>query len=74
MPKGIGVSEGYGIGTAVVLKENSLDYSAVTFTSAEEEKARLHDAVEQFKAETLKIADQLKKTAGEKEADHERPH
>ncbi|MEE1353804.1 MAG: phosphoenolpyruvate--protein phosphotransferase [Acutalibacteraceae bacterium] len=69
MPKGIGVSEGYGIGTAVVLKENSLDYSAVTFTSAEEEKARLHDAVEQFKAETLKIADQLKKTAGEKEAE-----
>lgn len=69
MMKGIGVSEGFGIGRAVIIQEADLDYSHVQYTSAEEEKARLNRAVEQFKAETQKIADELKASAGAKEAE-----
>ena len=43
--KGIGVSEGYGIGKAVVIQELKLDYSGKSFTDAETESARLDAAV-----------------------------
>lgn len=69
MMKGIGVSEGFGIGRAVVIQEANLDYSKVSYTTAEEEKSRLNQAVEQFKAETQKIADELTASAGAKEAE-----
>lgn len=69
MMKGIGVSEGFGIGRAVVIQEANLDYSHVSYTTADEEKSRLNNAVEQFKAETQKIADELTASAGAKEAE-----
>ncbi len=67
--KGIGVSEGYGIGKAVVIKELNLDYSGKSFTDAETEAARLDGAVEKFTAETNVLISELSANAGEKNAE-----
>lgn len=69
MLKGIGASRGYGIGRAVIIEDISLDYSAVRYTNADEEKARLDRAVEEFKSETASMVESLKTSAGEKEAE-----
>lgn len=66
--KGIGVSEGYGIGKAVVMQELKLDYSGKSFTDAETESARLDAAVEKFTAETKALISELSANAGEKNA------
>jgi len=68
MLQGIGASQGYGIGKAVIIEDLSLDYSAVKYTSAEEEKARLQKAMEDFTVETREMVEKLKSSAGEKEA------
>jgi len=62
--KGIGVSEGYGIGKAVVIQELKLDYSGKSFTDAETESARLDAAVEKFTAETKALISELSANAG----------
>ncbi len=67
--KGIGVSEGYGIGKAVVIKELNLDYSGKGFTDSETESARLDGAVEKFTAETNALISELSANAGEKNAE-----
>ena len=69
MLKGIGASQGFGIGKAVIIKDCSLDYKSVKYTTAEEEKKRLHDAVDKYCGETQRLADGLKESAGEKEAE-----
>lgn len=69
MLKGIGGSGGYGIGNAVIIRDCTLDYKAVRYTTANEEKARLHNAVERFTDETKRLAEELKTNAGEKEAE-----
>ena len=69
MLKGIGASQGFGIGRAVIIEDADLDYSAVRYTSAGEEKARLEKAVEAFVAETREMVEALKRSAGEKEAE-----
>jgi phosphotransferase system enzyme I (PtsI) len=69
MLKGIGASQGYGIGKAVIIKDANLDYSAVKYSGEENEKARLKKAVDEFIAETNALAEDLKKSAGEKEAE-----
>lgn len=69
MLKGTGVSEGYGIGKAIVIEDVSLDYSAVKYTDADSEKARLDKAVAECIEKTRNIAEQLKISAGEKEAE-----
>ena len=66
--KGIGASQGYGIGKAVIIKEISNDFSKISFKGADEEKARLHRAVEEFVAETKKLEAALRQSAGEQEA------
>lgn len=67
--KGIGVSEGYGIGKAVVMQELKLDYSGKSFTDAETESSRLDAAVEKFTAETKALISELSANAGEKNAE-----
>ena len=67
--KGIGVSEGYGIGKAVVMQELKLDYSGKSCTDAETESARLDAAVEKFTAETKALISELSANAGEKNAE-----
>lgn len=69
MLKGIGVSEGYGIGKAIIIEDISLDYSAVKYTDAASEKSRLEDAIAKCIGRTQEIAAQLKVSAGEKEAE-----
>lgn len=69
MLKGTGVSDGCGIGAAVVIEEKKLDYSGVIYSTAEEEKERLNKAVNAFCEKTEKIGQELKRTAGEKEAE-----
>lgn len=67
--KGIGVSEGYGIGKAVVIQELKLDYSGKSFTDAETESTRLDAAVKKFTAETKALISELSANAGEKNAE-----
>ena len=69
MLKGIGVSEGYGIGKAIIIEDISLDYSAVKYTDAVSEKSRLEEAIAKCIGKTQEIAAQLKVSAGEKEAE-----
>lgn len=69
MLKGTGVSEGYGIGKAIIIEEVSLAYDQVKYTDAETEKARLHQTVQDFIEKTGRIAEQLKVSAGEHEAE-----
>ena len=69
MLKGIGASQGYGIGRAVVIKDCNLDYRHVKYAGAEEEKAKLHRAVDAFVEETKTLAQNLKQNAGDKEAE-----
>lgn len=67
--KGTAVSEGYGIGKAVVIKEADLDYSGVEYSGADNECKRLDNAVNRYTAETKTLIDSLKKEAGEKNAE-----
>ena len=69
MLKGIGASQGYGIGNAVVISDAKLDYNHVKFTTAQNEKERLQKAVDTFIKETRKLADDVKNSAGDKEAE-----
>ena len=68
MLKGIGVSQGIGIGKAVILKETKLDDTAVKYTCAAAEKARLAKAVTDFIAATERRVLQLSRSVGAKEA------
>ncbi len=68
MLKGIGASGGYGIGKAVVIKDCSLDYKSVKYTTPENEKARLRKAVDVFVSETKELIAGLTESAGESEA------
>ena len=69
MLKGIGASQGYGIANAVVISDAKLDYNHVEFTTAQNEKERLQKAVDTFIKETRKLADDVKNSAGDKEAE-----
>ena len=52
MNQGIGVSAGIGIGRAVVLRGEDLDYSMVVPKGSREEKRRLHEAIASFRERT----------------------
>ena len=69
MLKGIGASQGFGIGKAVVIRDTNLDYSSVKFTDSDHQKKRLHSAVADFSDETKSLVSELKKNAGNKEAE-----
>ena len=69
MLKGIGASQGFGIGKAVVIKDISLDWSSVKYVDSEHQKERLRSAVAKFSEETKALASEFKKNAGEKEAE-----
>lgn len=65
---GTAVSDGYGIGRAVVIKEVKLDYSAVAFSGSENECRRLDSAVEKYISRTKALIETLRQEAGEKNA------
>ena len=67
--RGIGASEGIGIGRAVCVREQSLDYSAVQYAGKDAEKERLQRAMEQFSQKTSAMADRIRSQVGEKESE-----
>ena len=68
MLRGTGVSEGCGIGKALIIQHRSLDYSGVVFGGAQQEKERLRAAINAFMQKTEQLRDRLQASAGEKEA------
>ncbi len=68
MLKGIGASQGYGIGNAVVINDADIDYSAAIYSGAESEKSRLAVAVERYTEKTRTLIKELRVGAGEHEA------
>ena len=67
--KGINASDGVGLGRAVCLREESLDYSDVPYSGKEAEKTRLQNAIEEFNARTAAMADRIREQTGPKEAE-----
>ena len=61
MYKGIGASAGIGIGNIVIIKEQSLEYTARTITDVEAEIARINGAIDTFSAKTQAMAEDITK-------------
>ena len=69
MLKGINASEGYGIGRAMIVKEQSLDYTPKKGCDPAKELKRYHDAVDSVIKKTQRLALRMKSAVGEKEAE-----
>ena len=67
--RGIAASDGIGIGKAVCVREQSLDYSAVQYGGKEVEKQRLQAAITQFNEKTTAMAEHIRAKVGEKESE-----
>ena len=67
--KGINASDGVGLGCAVCVREESLDYSDVPYSGKEAEKARLQNAIDEFNQRTAAMADRIREQTGPKEAE-----
>lgn len=65
---GIAGSGGIGIGKAVVIGDQSLDFSDKVFTGRENERKRLLTAVDEFCSKTTAMWEEMKARVGEKEA------
>lgn len=69
MLKGIGASEGYGIGKVMIVEEKTLEYTPHAVNDIDAEIKRYSDAVEAFIKETKEQAEALRVSAGAKEAE-----
>ncbi len=69
MMKGLGVSDGYGIGRVMLILDRKLDYTPREIADVDAEIARFHDAIDQFTKNTLEQADAVRKSTGDKEAE-----
>ena len=67
--KGIGASDGYGIGSIVRLEESDLTFEDRTVEDKEAEISRFQKAVDEFTERTMAMADELRKRVGHKEAE-----
>ncbi len=67
--KGIGVSPGYAVGKAIIIKETSIDINSSAYTSAEEEMKKFQNAVAVFTKKTRELIDSLTRSAGKENAD-----
>ena len=67
--RGIAASDGIGIGNAICIREQSLDYSGVGYAGKEAEKQRLQRAVEQFNETTQALAERIGAEVGDHEAE-----
>ncbi len=68
MLKGVAVSEGYGIGCAVVLPDVDLDYSSARFEGMMPESRRLQEAVDRLQDRLSAMAEKVEQRAGPNEA------
>ena len=69
MLKGIGASDGIGIGRVMLVVEQSLEYVPKEIADTDAELARYQSAVEAFCAETVEQAEAIRKSTGDKEAE-----
>ena len=69
MLKGIGASEGIGIGRVMMVAEQSLDYVPKDVTDVDDELERFRNAVDEFCNNTTEQADAIRKSTGDKEAE-----
>ena len=69
MLKGIGASDGIGIGRVMMIAEQSLDYTPKEITDVEAELARYRDAVDKFCDNTVEQANAIRQSTGDKEAE-----
>lgn len=69
MLHGIAASEGIGIGRVMLIEEHSLEYTPKTITDTEAESQRYKNAVKTFCDNTTAQAENLRSSAGEKEAE-----
>lgn len=69
MIKGIGASKGYGIGRVAVFHEPDLSYQPRENCDSETEKKRLNDALEKFCEESESLAERIRESVGESEAE-----
>ena len=67
--KGIAGAEGIGIGKALVVREQTLDYSQVVFSGAENETERLQAAIAAFCEKVTAMQKKLTASVGEKQAE-----
>lgn len=67
--QGIAASNGVGLGRAVCVREEKLDYSGVAYSGKESEKERLQAALEEFEDRTDAMAQRIRAQVGEKEAE-----
>ncbi len=69
MLKGIGCSEGYGIGKVLIVHEPDLEFTPKTDCVPEEELKRYRESVEKFCEKTRQTAQRVKNSVGAKEAE-----
>ena len=69
MMKGLGASEGYGIGRVMLIVDRELTYTPREVADIDAELERFHGAVETFTANTFEQADAVRKSTGDKEAE-----
>ena len=67
--RGIAASDGIGLGRAVCVREENLDYSDVAYSGKESEKARLQAAIEEFEQRTSAMAEHIRQQVGGKESE-----
>ena len=67
--KGIGVSPGYAVGKAIIIKESEIDVNSSAFTSAEEELQKFQNAVSIYTKQTRELIDSLTQSAGKENAE-----
>ena len=69
MLKGIGASDGIGIGRVMIIAEQTLDYIPKEVTDVDAELQRFRDAVDKFCTNTEEQAEAIRKSTGPKEAE-----
>ena len=74
MYKGIAGSEGFGIGTVVLIEEHEINIETKRVEETGAEIERLQNAIEKFVADTNVMAEKMDITVGKKDADILRGH
>lgn len=69
MLKGIGASEGIGIGKVLIIEKYEMNFNKYAVRSVEEEFKRFHKAIQEFITRTQTMANDVATNAGEKEAE-----
>lgn len=69
MLKGIGASDGIGIGRVMIVAEQGLEYTPKEITDIEAELARYSAAVDKFCDNTMEQANAIRQSTGDKEAE-----